>query len=162
MQPEARAVLRYTSSNQNQHPAPTLPLPTTRPGPPPSSAADAEWDTLPAFDEWALRPASSTSPSDSITSTIPPPPPSRTLPFTFSIQRTHQQNWRSFINGTSWEVPPGGEAAGVADVARVLAFAFGGAKDKGVEEGVKTWPVCVFFSFLDYFYFPANAHTGTS
>lgn len=50
------------------------------------------------------------------------------LPFTFSIQRTYQQNWRSFINGTSWELPSHGQATLVSAVARNASV------------GTKVWP----------------------
>ncbi|KAJ7738827.1 multi-copper oxidase [Mycena maculata] len=57
-----------------------------------------------------------------------------TLPFTFSIQRTNERNWRSFINGTAWEVPPLREAALVADTAGVSGL------DAVFNEGTKVWP----------------------
>ncbi|KAJ7901392.1 multi-copper oxidase [Mycena leptocephala] len=63
-QPEARAVLRYTTSRLNRR-APishSLPLPTTRPGPPNGDAAKW-WYALPQFDEWTLRPADTMFPS---------------------------------------------------------------------------------------------------
>ncbi|KAJ7627116.1 multi-copper oxidase [Roridomyces roridus] len=123
MQPEARAVLRYDSSVSNT----SLPLPTTRGGPPPSINSSTWWDALPHFEEWDLRPAASVSP--------PPNNDIVVLPFKFSIQRTHDQNWRSFINGTAWEVPAAGDAALVKD----LAGMFGAGLE--VQEGVRTWPL---------------------
>ncbi|KAJ7626741.1 multi-copper oxidase [Mycena rosella] len=50
------------------------------------------------------------------------------IPFKFSIQRTHFQNWRSFINGTSWELLPQGQATRVAGTASAAAV------------GTKVWP----------------------
>ncbi|KAJ7438384.1 multi-copper oxidase [Mycena galericulata] len=135
MQPEARAVLRYTASSSSKSNSDSdlnpLPLPTTTPGPPPHAAdADVAWDALPQFDEWNLRPLLPRAPPTSDFDT-----PTLSLPFKFSIQRTHQQNWRSFVNDTSWEVPPEGEAALVADVAGVFRSA-----GEGVEEGSRRWP----------------------
>ncbi|KAF7359829.1 Multi-copper oxidase [Mycena venus] len=149
MRPEARAILRYTLSPTTPS-LDTEPLPTTRPGPPPGSAQDdvEEWFALPQFDEWALRPQpsppSSSSSNDTnanttLQNTEPPIPIPNTdiltLPFTFSIQRTHDLTWRSFINRTAWEVPTKGEAALVGDTARL--FADGEGKEG---EGVRVWP----------------------
>ncbi|KAJ6615800.1 multi-copper oxidase [Mycena sp. CBHHK59/15] len=50
------------------------------------------------------------------------------IPFTFSIQRTHFQNWRAFINGTSWELLGHGQATRVSGTAR------------GAGVGTKVWP----------------------
>ncbi|KAJ7074696.1 multicopper oxidase-domain-containing protein [Mycena amicta] len=113
MEPEARAILRYSASSA---------LPTTRAG----SVPDTDrvwWDSLDGFDEWALRPAVSVPVSDA----------ALTLPFTFSIQRTSDLNWRTFVNATSWEMPKAGEAALVADVAGVLSSG-------GKEGKVHVWP----------------------
>ncbi|KAJ7673796.1 multi-copper oxidase [Mycena polygramma] len=63
-----------------------------------------------------------------------------TIPWIFSIQRTHGLNWRSFINGTSWEVPPPGEAALVRDTAGVFGVGNSGGEVRKVEAGVKVWP----------------------
>jgi hypothetical protein len=91
----------------------------------------AEWNALPHFDEWALRPAVDSN------SAAPPNAGVLTIPFIFSIQRTHELSWRSFINGTSWEIPPRGEAALVRDTAGVYAVG------ERAEAGVKIWPGCV-------------------
>ncbi|KAJ6477817.1 multi-copper oxidase [Mycena vitilis] len=186
MRPEARAILRYADSS-----APSTALPTTSPGP--SKGDETAWYALPDFDEWALRPAAAATddatpkpsgtanvkdghalgrtsataslPTRESRSTIPwdATTPVLPIPFIFSIQRTHALNWRSFINGTSWEVPPPGEAALVRDTAGVFGFGLGnsngdgGGGNRGVEErkgrevgkvgkarkveaGVKVWP----------------------
>ncbi|KAJ7772242.1 multi-copper oxidase [Mycena metata] len=105
---ETRAILRYTSSNEDTS-TPGLPLPTTTPGPPPD---DADWDKLPAFDEWALRPPAAVE--------YPPPAgPALTLPVAFSVRQTQSQQWRSYINDTSWNVLPLSEAALLEDIAHV-------------------------------------------
>lgn len=137
MHPEARAILRYPSTSAPSTSIPVsgkLPLPSTKPGP--SSRASPgrvkEWYELPAFNEWTLRPFGNWGPA---TSTIPveggiPSTDVLTIPWIFSIQRTHDLNWRSFINGTSWEVPPLGEAALVRDTAGVYA-----PRNEGSEDG---------------------------
>ncbi|KAF7359836.1 Multi-copper oxidase [Mycena venus] len=101
------------------------------------------WFALPQFNEWALRPSPSPSPpssSDTDTKTLVlqiqnprsqfPKTDIIALPFAFSIQRTHDLTWRSFINGMAWEVPAKGEAALVGHTARLFA-----RMEKG-EEGV--------------------------
>ncbi|KAJ7141589.1 multi-copper oxidase [Mycena filopes] len=149
MQPEARAVLRYTIPDEYV-PAAPLGLPTSLPGPPPG---DIAWDELPHFDEWALRPLAADYPnaaSDDEDANArnnivaqkrqEDPGPHLTIPFVFSIQRTHDQNWRSFINGTSWEVPPAGAASLVADLARL---------GEG-RVGVDVWPGDQLIAALEY------------
>ncbi|KAJ7271806.1 multi-copper oxidase [Mycena rebaudengoi] len=120
MEPEARAILRYAG-------------PVPRPTHPPLERDQSnDNETLPAFDEWALRPPNNSS--------LAHPPPNTdvlSLPFIFSIQRTHELNWRSIINGTSWEIPPAGEAAGVTDIATV----YGSGNDmREVRRGVQVFP----------------------
>ncbi|KAF7360862.1 Multicopper oxidase [Mycena sanguinolenta] len=127
MQPEARAILRYY--NSTAPPAPTesaAPLPTSRPGPLRTLVGEYEWYSLPQFNEWWLYPATSTAMSFPNTDI-------HTIPFIFSIQRTHDLNWRSFINGTSWEIPPREEAALVRDTAGIYSSA-------GGTEGVTVFP----------------------
>jgi len=132
MQSEARAILRYPSASV---PSSVLsPLPKTHPGPPASAApaALAAWYELPQFDEWVLKPADGAPTlSDSNTSGGV-----LMIPWIFSIQRTHDLNWRSFINGTSWEIPPAGEAALVADTAGI----YGGEGAGEGQAGVRVWP----------------------
>ncbi|KAJ7775765.1 multi-copper oxidase [Mycena maculata] len=148
LRPETRAILRYTASpqNTNTNTSAHRPLPTSHAGPPPG-AGPAEvdaWYALLQFDEWVLRPGDVVPPpgasGDRIikdgaawdnTSTVLQPAV-HTLPFIFSIQRTHERNWRSFINGTAWEIPPWGEAALVADTAGVAGHE--------INEGVHVWP----------------------
>ncbi|KAJ7884084.1 multicopper oxidase-domain-containing protein [Mycena olivaceomarginata] len=134
-----------------------LPLPSTKPGP--SSRASPgrvkEWYELTAFNEWTLRPfgegelAMSTIPVEGgISSTDV-----LTILWIFSIQRTHDLNWRSFINGTSWEVPPLGEAALVRDTAGVYAPRNEGSEDgdqEGKGTGVKVWPGDQLITTLEY------------
>ncbi len=50
------------------------------------------------------------------------------IPFTFSIQRTYLQNWRSFVNGTSWEILPHGQSTLVSSTARDASL------------GTRVWP----------------------
>ncbi|KAJ7020713.1 multi-copper oxidase [Mycena alexandri] len=105
---ETRAILRYTSSDENTSTT-RLPLPTTTPGPPPG---DADWYKLPVFDEWALRPPAAVK--------YPPPAgPALTLPVAFSVRQTQDRYWRSYINDTSWNVLPLPEAALLEDIAHV-------------------------------------------
>ncbi|KAJ7354176.1 multi-copper oxidase [Mycena albidolilacea] len=125
MQPEARAILWYGPASTSS--TTTIPLPTTQIGPP-LHMDSAEWNALPHFDEWALQPAVNSN------SAAPPNAGVLTIPFIFSIQRTHELSWRSFINGTSWEIPPRGEAALVRDTAGVYAVG------ERAEAGVKIWP----------------------
>jgi hypothetical protein len=66
------------------------------------------------------------------------PPPATTLPFIFSIQRTKEQNWRSFINETIWAEAPVRHAALAEDIAGILA---------GGKSGVRVWPGYVLFLF---------------
>ncbi|KAJ7914985.1 Cupredoxin [Mycena leptocephala] len=58
-----------------------------------------------------------------------PPPP--TLPFIFSIQRTEEQNWRSFINETHLGGSAGAPRGTCEDIAGILA---------GGKSGVRVWP----------------------
>ncbi|KAJ7776307.1 multi-copper oxidase [Mycena metata] len=128
IQLEARAILRYTDAPHDRDTPPNhgssvtigLPLPTSTPGPPPG---DTEWYQLPQFDEWELRPPASEQ-------YAPPAGPAFNLPFKFSVQRTHDRFWRSFINGTSWEGVPLAQAALVSDTARL---------SEG-RVGVQVWP----------------------
>ncbi|KAF7363167.1 Multicopper oxidase [Mycena venus] len=132
MQPEARAILRYTSVPTST--SALAPLPTTPPGPWRTLEGEVEWYALPEFNEWALRPAGdSRSSSRATTADSFPNTNIYTIPFIFSIQRTHDRDWRSFINGTSWEIPPPGEAALVADTAGIYT-------DAG-PSGVTAWPI---------------------
>ncbi|KAJ7192446.1 multi-copper oxidase [Mycena pura] len=147
MQSEARAVLRCTVTSSKNADTDPPPLPTTVPAPP---ADEPNWYALEAFDEWALRPADNvTFPSASgdriaddnanllkrDTVLRQDPTAAVTIPFKFSIQRTHQRNWRTFVNGTAWELMPLSEAALVADTAGIAA-----AGNATLEEGVQTWP----------------------
>ncbi|KAF8177539.1 multicopper oxidase-domain-containing protein [Mycena galopus ATCC 62051] len=132
MQSEARAILRYTSApaSPSTSTSALAPLPTTPTGP---FGGEAEWYALPQFNEWALRPAGdSRSSSGATTAENFPNMDIYTIPFIFSIQRTHARDWRSFINGTSWELPPLGEAALVADTAGIYTDAD--------PSGVTAWP----------------------
>ncbi|KAJ7209869.1 multicopper oxidase-domain-containing protein [Mycena haematopus] len=142
MQPEARAILRYTSTSAASvsPQASPPPLPTTPPGPLRTLAGEEEWYQLPQFDEWALRPAATTAVSFPNTNI-------HTIPFIFSIQRTHDLNWRSFINGTSWETPPMGEAALVRDTAGVYT-------DPGSAGSVTIWPEDQLIATLKHGYAP--------
>jgi hypothetical protein len=136
MQPEARAILRYTSASVLK------PLPTTYPGPPPNNELNAWWYELPSFDEWKLRPASASASASKDAAALENTNTGAfrnttnvlSIPFIFSIQRTHELYWRSFINGTSWEIPLSGEAALVADTAGVYS------RPADVAVGTKVWP----------------------
>ncbi|KAJ7065135.1 multi-copper oxidase [Mycena belliarum] len=108
MQKVALGVVRYTT-------APTTALP---PPLPLSTGAAAELIRRTELDETALIPAEH----------IDAPAAGLAIPFTFSIQRTHFQNWRSFMNGTSWELLSQGQATRVAGTAR------------GAEVGTRVWP----------------------
>ncbi|KAJ7027157.1 multi-copper oxidase [Mycena alexandri] len=132
IQLETRAILRYADPDRNQNTpdSAALALPTTTPGPPPG---DTDWYKLPQFDEWALRPPASLQHP-------PPAGPALNLPFTFSVQRTHDHYWRSFINGTSWELLPPAQAALVSDMARL-----GEGK-----LGVAVWPGDQLIAGLEY------------
>ncbi|KAF7333714.1 Multicopper oxidase [Mycena venus] len=136
--PEARAILRYPSTSLP--PSLSKPLPKTEPGPSSSSAMNAaDWWQLPQFDEWVLR-----SPSSSSDSNNPALPSTNvlTIPWIFSIQRTHDLNWRSFVNGTSWEIPPMGEATLVKDTAGIYRGEGG--------PGVNVWPGDQLIATLEY------------
>ncbi|KAK7002328.1 multicopper oxidase [Favolaschia claudopus] len=142
--PEARAILRYTPSPSSASTATSTStasatLPTTLPGP--YRTVEAEWYALPHFDEWALKPPS----TDAARRPIPHNNNinAHTIPFIFSIQRTHELNWRSFINGTSWEVPENGEASGVGDLVGVYSRV-------GREAEVKVWPGDQLVATLQY------------
>jgi hypothetical protein len=189
MQPEARAILRYASGLE---PVPRATIPRTqrssmprthhavfpqthppleRDGEEAAAGNEDAHDSLPPFDEWALRPPPSppnAHPSSPAPNTEPDPDPDSadgrplfpntdpgdvlTLPFTFSIQRTHDLNWRSFINGTSWEIPAAGEAAGVGDVAGV--YTANDNMEGGMSAGVRVWPGCVFSLSFHSILFP--------
>ncbi|KAJ7483469.1 multi-copper oxidase [Mycena latifolia] len=99
MRAETLGVLRYT----------------TAPEGPPDSGRGPDPTEL---EESALVPADP----------ISPPSAALAIPFIFSIQRTHFQNWRSFINGTSWELLGQGQAARVVGTARAA------------DVGTKVWP----------------------
>ncbi|KAK6974515.1 multicopper oxidase [Favolaschia claudopus] len=155
--PEARAILRYTASpasTSTSTSTTSTTLPTTLSGP--YRTVEAEWYALPHFDEWALKPPSLEPP-------YPLLPNNNTnnnnnahtiIPFIFSIQRTHELNWRSFINGTSWEVPASGEASGVGDLVGVYNYSRGGGGGGGGgvgrEAGVKVWPGDQLVATLQY------------
>ncbi|KAJ7020710.1 multi-copper oxidase [Mycena alexandri] len=161
MEPEARAVLRYTlPDDYTPTSASELGLPGSVPGPPAGDAGARDWDSLPHFDEWTLRPLSAENDDEDANALRKledeidieaakrrERPPMHadadlTIPFTFSIQRTHDQNWRSFINETSWEIPPPGEASLVSDLARV-----GGGEGNF---SVKVWPGDQVIAALEY------------
>ncbi|KAJ7252170.1 multi-copper oxidase [Mycena rebaudengoi] len=95
MEPEARAILRYAG-------------PVPRPTHPPLERDQSnDHETLPAFDEWALRPPNNSS--------LAHPPPNTdvlSLPFIFSIQRTHELNWRSFYQRDELGDPARGGGGG--------------------------------------------------
>ncbi|KAJ7182346.1 multi-copper oxidase [Mycena crocata] len=97
MQAEALAVLRYTNAPEGGE----MPAHNVRPRSIHHAPARRE------FDEHSLVPFAALS----------APPAALAIPFIFSIQRTHEQNWRSFINGTSWELPRKGQATGVLGTA---------------------------------------------
>ncbi|KAJ7032674.1 multicopper oxidase-domain-containing protein [Mycena alexandri] len=116
----------------------TTPPPQPRSSGCPPAGDTGEWDSLHHFDEWALRPLVAPPKRQQ----RPPANAALTIPFKFSIQRTHEQNWGSFINGTSWEIPPPGEAVLVSDLARV------GSGEGSV--GVKVWPIDQVIAALEY------------
>ncbi|KAJ6504465.1 multi-copper oxidase [Mycena vulgaris] len=100
MRSETLGVISYASSSDTS----------------PASSRDAD---LTELDEGDLIPADRMPPPSDV---------SLVIPFTFSIQRTHFQNWRSFINGTSWEMLGQGQATRVTGTARDAAV------------GTKVWP----------------------
>ncbi|KAJ7334026.1 Cupredoxin [Mycena albidolilacea] len=109
MQPEARAILRYKSASALK------PLPTTHPGPPPDNKLNTWWYKLPTFDEWKLRPASSSSFASTDAAALENTNTGAfrnttnvlSIPFILSIQRMHELYWCSFINELGGAVPRG-------------------------------------------------------
>ncbi|CAK5276517.1 unnamed protein product [Mycena citricolor] len=120
-QPEARAILRLSSSSSS-----STSRPTSHPGPLDEDKALSDWwARLPHFDEWTLRPGAGMQ-------ALPTSRDTLTVPFKFSIQRTSARNWRSFMNNTSWEIPPARDAMLVADLAGIY---------RGDPLRVKSYPV---------------------
>ncbi|KAF8911280.1 multi-copper oxidase [Mucidula mucida] len=96
MNPETLGMVRYTTDST------AMPAADSRPGTERGTAAQD-------LNVHELVPADAVdAPSDI----------SLAIPFTFSIQRTYLQNWRSFVNGTSWEILPHGQSTLVSSTAR--------------------------------------------
>lgn len=80
-------------------------------------------DLMPDSSLTSSDPGAGTSTSDLDTESLVPadaidaPEPDVSIPWTFSIQRTWDQNWRSFINWTSWEPLGSGQATLTSAVA---------------------------------------------
>ncbi|KAJ7106618.1 multi-copper oxidase [Mycena epipterygia] len=122
MQPEALGVLRYAGADPYA-------MPGERPRPRTLSR-----DPLPDLDERTLIPLPPIRAPSWNEDESSPHGDIYTIPFIFSIQRTHQQNWRAFVNNTSWELLGGGRASGVVGTAQHAGVTTGSTQD-GEEEG---------------------------
>jgi hypothetical protein len=100
LNPNQFGILRYDGSNNS---APDMSLQASDPGP---GAA------LPDLDATTLVPADAINAPSSVAYQVP---------WTFSIQRTNEQNWRAFINSTSW-TPLGSQSTLTTNVVANTSF----------------------------------------